>query len=202
MISSVTVCNGCCCGRVDRGNKPVPLDELKQSWKDNDLTKIEKFNKLEKDSLVEDKLFSIQNIDKDYKNSQYKLYKKLLKEVLENQIFKTKLEFNDKQKILAKCAEMAYYYPADNKKIRPKNFKDPVFKTKYTVDREISNIDRTVWINEEKSQFIWIRSYGNSLDDIEKKEAIFYGTDWWVENVDMVRGHLAHREIITITNTN
>ena len=39
MISSVTVCNGCCCGRVDRGNKPVPIDELKQSWKDNDLTK-------------------------------------------------------------------------------------------------------------------------------------------------------------------
>ena len=30
------------------------------------------------------------------------------------------------------------------------------------------------WVNEEKSQFIWIRSYGNSLDDIEKKEEKFY----------------------------
>ena len=58
----------------------------------------------------------------------------------------------------------------------------------------------STWVNEEKSQFIWIRSYGDSVDDIEKKEAIFYGSKWWVENVDMVRGHLAHREIITITS--
>ena len=58
----------------------------------------------------------------------------------------------------------------------------------------------STWVNEEKSQFIWIRSYGDSIDDIEKKEAIFYGSKWWVENVDMVRGHLAHREIITITS--
>ena len=69
------------------------------------------------------------------------------------------------------------------------------------LDQSGINVEST-WINEEKSQFIWIRSYGNSLDDIEKKEAIFYGTDWWVKNVDMVRGHLAHREIITVTNTN
>lgn len=54
------------------------------------------------------------------------------------------------------------------------------------------------WVNEEKSQFIWIRSYGNSLDDIEKKEEKFYGSDWWIKNVDMVRSHLAHREILTI----
>ena len=58
----------------------------------------------------------------------------------------------------------------------------------------------STWVNEEKSKFIWIRSYGDSVDDIEKKEAIFYGSKWWVENVDMVRGHLAHREIITITS--
>tara|TARA_B110000014_G_scaffold159338_1_gene112170 strand:+ start:32 stop:325 length:294 start_codon:yes stop_codon:yes gene_type:complete len=58
----------------------------------------------------------------------------------------------------------------------------------------------STWVNEEKSQFIWIRSYGDYIDDIEKKEAIFYGSKWWVENVDMVRGHLAHREIITITS--
>ena len=58
----------------------------------------------------------------------------------------------------------------------------------------------STWVNQEKSQFIWIRSYGDSINDIEKKEAIFYGSKWWVENVDMVRGHLAHREIITITS--
>ncbi len=58
----------------------------------------------------------------------------------------------------------------------------------------------STWVNEEKSQFIWIRSYGKDVEEIEKKEAIFYGTDWWVKNVDMVRSHLAHREIITITS--
>jgi hypothetical protein len=67
------------------------------------------------------------------------------------------------------------------------------------LDQSGINVEST-WINEEKSQFIWIRSYGDSINDIEKKEAIFYGSKWWVENVDMVRGHLAHREIKTITS--
>lgn len=56
----------------------------------------------------------------------------------------------------------------------------------------------TVWTNSEKSQFIWIRSYGESEADIETKEAAFYGSEWWAANVDRVRGHLAHREIIQI----
>ena len=29
------------------------------------------------------------------------------------------------------------------------------------------------WTNEEKSQFIWIRSYGKTLSDIEEKEKSF-----------------------------
>lgn len=28
------VCQGCCCGRTDRGFAPVPLDEFKKQWKD------------------------------------------------------------------------------------------------------------------------------------------------------------------------
>ena len=56
----------------------------------------------------------------------------------------------------------------------------------------------TCWVNAEKSQFIWIRAYGDSESDIEAKEAKFYGSDWWSANVDRVRGHLAHREIIQI----
>ena len=56
----------------------------------------------------------------------------------------------------------------------------------------------TVWTNSEKSQFIWIRSYGESEADIETKEAAFYGSEWWAANVDRVRGHLAHREIVQI----
>jgi len=56
----------------------------------------------------------------------------------------------------------------------------------------------STWINEENSQFIWIRSYGEEIKDIEIKEEKFYSSKWWVENVDMVRSHLAHREILTI----
>jgi len=56
----------------------------------------------------------------------------------------------------------------------------------------------STWINEEKSQFIWIRSYGEDIKNIEIKEEKFYNSKWWVENVDMVRSHLAHRDILTI----
>ncbi len=51
------------------------------------------------------------------------------------------------------------------------------------------------WVNDEKTQFIWVRSYGDSPADIEAKEAAFYGSEWWKANVDHVRSHIAHREI-------
>ncbi len=53
----------------------------------------------------------------------------------------------------------------------------------------------SAWVNEERTQFIWIRSYGDSVDNIEKCEAAFYGSEYWLANVDNVRSHLAHREI-------
>jgi|TARA_B110000495_G_C22895266_1_gene522286 hypothetical protein len=56
----------------------------------------------------------------------------------------------------------------------------------------------STWVNEENSKFIWIRSYGQNIRDIEIKEEKFYSSKWWVENVDMVRSHLAHRDILTI----
>lgn len=33
VIGQVLVCTGCCCGRVDRGKPPVPVDWLKAEWK-------------------------------------------------------------------------------------------------------------------------------------------------------------------------
>ena len=48
-------------------------------------------------------------------------------------------------------------------------------------------------MNDAHSQFIWIRSYGDSVDNIEKCEAAFYGSDWWLANVDHIRSHIAHR---------
>ena len=32
-IGQVLVCTGCCCGRVDRGKPPVPVDWLKGEWR-------------------------------------------------------------------------------------------------------------------------------------------------------------------------
>jgi DNA mismatch repair protein MutH len=54
------------------------------------------------------------------------------------------------------------------------------------------------WVNDAKSQFIWIRSYGDDVANIEKAEAAFYGSDYWLANVDHVRSHLAHRDIVQI----
>ena len=55
----------------------------------------------------------------------------------------------------------------------------------------------TAWISEDRSKFIWIRTY-EDIHDIEVKEAAFYGSNWWKQNVDRVRGHLANRDITII----
>ena len=54
------------------------------------------------------------------------------------------------------------------------------------------------WVNDARTQFIWVRSYGDTRADLEAKEAAFYGSAWWQANVDHVRSHLAHREITVI----
>ncbi len=37
MAVRLSVCKGCCCGRVDRGNNPVPYDALKAVWQSEGL---------------------------------------------------------------------------------------------------------------------------------------------------------------------
>ena len=56
---------------------------------------------------------------------------------------------------------------------------------------------QTAWVNEDRTQFIWIRTFGDK-SEIGPKEAAFYGTDWWKRNVDSIRAHQAHREIMLI----
>jgi len=56
---------------------------------------------------------------------------------------------------------------------------------------------QSAWMNEEKTKFIWIRTYEN-IEDIKIKEDAFYGSEWWTENMSLIRGHLAHREITVI----
>ena len=36
-VASVTVCDGCCCGRIEKGHNEVPINFLKSSWKDYNL---------------------------------------------------------------------------------------------------------------------------------------------------------------------
>jgi hypothetical protein len=38
-LGQVLICLGCCCGRVDRGHQPVPVDWLKAQWKQHKLHK-------------------------------------------------------------------------------------------------------------------------------------------------------------------
>ena len=56
----------------------------------------------------------------------------------------------------------------------------------------------STWVNEERTKFIWIRSYGDSIENIATAEVAFYSSEWWLANVVHVRSHLAHREIVQI----
>ena len=38
-FASISVCNGCCCGKVEKGHSEVPLNALKAAWKEYGLEK-------------------------------------------------------------------------------------------------------------------------------------------------------------------
>ena len=44
MTPSLSVCNGCCCGRVEKGHNEVPIDFLKKSWEENNLSEYVKLS--------------------------------------------------------------------------------------------------------------------------------------------------------------
>ncbi len=46
------------------------------------------------------------------------------------------------------------------------------------------------WVNLDKNQFIWIRSFA-SPEDVTIKEAAFYGSAEWTAVMDDARSHLA-----------
>ena len=47
-----------------------------------------------------------------------------------------------------------------------------------------------MWVNADRNQFIWIRSFADAAD-LEAKEAAFYGAAEWQAAVDHTRSHLA-----------
>ena len=42
MSISVIICNGCCCGRVEKGHNEVPIDELEAAWEANRIGEVVK----------------------------------------------------------------------------------------------------------------------------------------------------------------
>ena len=38
MSARVTVCNGCCCGRVEKGHNEVPINFLEELWEENNIS--------------------------------------------------------------------------------------------------------------------------------------------------------------------
>ena len=53
------------------------------------------------------------------------------------------------------------------------------------------------WVNLDKNQFIWIRSFA-SAEDITVKEAAFYDSAEWNDVVDHARSHLARIQVETM----
>ena len=53
------------------------------------------------------------------------------------------------------------------------------------------------WVNEDKNQFIWIRSFADAAD-IKDKEAAFYASPEWNAVVDHARSHLARIHVETM----
>ncbi|MFB5759367.1 (2Fe-2S) ferredoxin domain-containing protein [Paenibacillus medicaginis] len=39
VLGQVMICNGCCCGRTEKGRPGIPLDRLKSRWKEEKLLK-------------------------------------------------------------------------------------------------------------------------------------------------------------------
>lgn len=39
VLGQVMICNGCCCGRTEKGKPGIPLDRLKSRWKEEKLLK-------------------------------------------------------------------------------------------------------------------------------------------------------------------
>ena len=54
-----------------------------------------------------------------------------------------------------------------------------------------------MWVSEDSTQFIWIRSFTNS-EDVKAKEAAFYGSPEWKAVMDHARSHIARTVVHTM----
>ncbi len=54
-----------------------------------------------------------------------------------------------------------------------------------------------MWVSEDSTQFIWIRSFANS-EDVKAKEAAFYGSPEWNAVMEHARSHIAKTVVQTM----
>ena len=120
---------------------------------DNTILKIEERNKVKKYTILDKKLYFISGAHKVYGSKVYDLYSKLIRHVYENQNFDTKIEFTDKQKIMARCAREAYHFSKNNPRYRPESIIDPKYKTVYEYIDGLSDIGTAIWCNDQKNIF-------------------------------------------------
>ena len=53
------------------------------------------------------------------------------------------------------------------------------------------------WVNADRNQFIWIRSFADA-EDVKAKEAAFHAAPEWNAVVEYARSHLARVEVQTM----
>ena len=140
------------------------------------ILEIERKNKLDKYSLLEYKTFYKNKFHKKIDKKYSGLWSKALRETYKNQIFKDKLNFSDKEKIYVNCCIESYHFSQKNNNFRPKSFVDPKTNTIYEYLENISDINKSVWLNTEKNIFgkntVIIAYRGTGVSESLKKFSI------------------------------
>ena len=120
---------------------------------DEIILKIEKINKLPKYSLLDDKVYYQSEEFQIYGKKFFGIYSKILREVEKNQIYRNKLKFDEKQKLILFCTEQSYHFSQKTNKYRPISFTDPKHNTIYEYLDDLSNINRSIWKNDKDNIF-------------------------------------------------
>ena len=163
---------------------------------DDIILEIERKNNLKKYTILDKKLYFVSGAYKVYGSKVYDLYAKLIRHVYENQTFETKINFTDRQKIMAKCAGESYKFSKNTPRYRPESFVDPKYNTVYEYIDGLSDIGKAIWCNDEKNVFnrkvIIVAYKGTGLE--QKKDSFSmtgnYKTDFMLD-LKIIQGKIS-----------
>lgn len=54
-----------------------------------------------------------------------------------------------------------------------------------------------MWTDTDRERFIWFRTYEDD-EDVKRKDAAFYADPQWLDLMDRIRAHEAHREVTIV----